>query len=433
MIRLLFTLLLAALPARAENLFKAESFTLDNGMKVIAVENRRAPAVTHMVWYKTGSIDDPRGKSGIAHVLEHLMFKGTPAVPDGEFSKIVARNGGNENAFTSYDYTAYYQNIARDRLELVMFLESDRMKNLRFTLKDFAPELEVVKEERLMRTENNPAALLAERRNQLLWGEHAYARPVIGFKKELAALTVNDARDFYKAHYAPDNAVLIVAGDISAAELKPLAEKYYGKLPPGRKARTKRVFTDSYPLKSTIEMTHPLAKIQTVTRTFVVPSYLSEGKESAHAYAVLAELLGAKDSGILYKRLVDTKKASSVSVDYRGFALDKGTFSIVAAVSPDSTAADIEAVLDRPVDIGEKALRQAKKRLIAGMEHWIDNPETTANVVGFAEILGLGIEELEKFPEKINAVSLDDVKAAYQNMTTVAPVVTTVLTPKATP
>ncbi len=433
MIRLLFTLLLAALPARAENLFKAESFTLDNGMKVIAVENRRAPAVTHMVWYKTGSIDDPRGKSGIAHVLEHLMFKGTPAVPDGEFSKIVARNGGNENAFTSYDYTAYYQNIARDRLELVMFLESDRMKNLRFTLKDFVPELEVVKEERLMRTENNPAALLAERRNQLLWGEHVYARPIIGFKKELAELTLEDAQDFYNTHYAPDNAILIVAGDITAAELKPLAEKYYGKLPPGRKARTKRVFTESYPLKSTIEMTHPLAKIQTVTRTFIVPSYLSEGKESAHAYAVLAELLGAKDSGLLYKRLVNTKKASSVSVDYRGFALDKGTFSIAAAVSPDATAADIEAALDRPVDMNEKALRQAKKRLVAGMEHLIDNPETTANVTGFAEILGLGIEELEKFPEKINAVSLDDVKAAYENMTAKSAVVTTVLTPEAAP
>lgn len=433
MILLLLALLLASCPVNAENLFKAESFTLNNGMKAIAIENHRAPAVTHMVWYKTGSIDDPLGKSGIAHVLEHLMFKGTPAVPDGEFSKIVARNGGNENAFTSRDYTAYYQNIARDRLELVMFLESDRMKNLRFSLQDFAPELEVVKEERLMRTENNPAALLAERRNRLLWGEHAYARPIIGFKQELAALTMKDAQDFYNTHYAPDNAILIVAGDITAAKLKPLAEKYYGAVPPGRKARTKRVFTDSQPLKATLEMAHPLAKMQTVTRTYIVPSYLSEGKETAHAYAVLAEILGAADSGVLYKRLVDSQKASAVSVDYSGFALDKGTFSISAAVSPASTAEAIRAAIDRPVKIGEKALRQAKKRLVAGMEHLIDDPATTATTVGLAEILGLGIEELESFPAKINAVTLGDVQAAYETLTTKAPFATTVLTPETAP
>lgn len=314
-----------------------------------------------------------------------------------------------------------------------MFLESDRMKNLRFSLQDFAPELEVVKEERLMRTENNPAALLAERRNRLLWGEHAYARPIIGFKQELAALTMKDAQDFYNTHYAPDNAILIVAGDITAAELKPLAEKYYGAVPPGRKARTKRVFTDSQPLKATLEMAHPLAKIQTVTRTYIVPSYLSEGKETAHAYAVLAEILGAADSGVLYKRLVDSQKAAAVSVDYSGFALDKGTFSISAAVSPASTAEAVRAAIDRPVKIGEKALRQAKKRLVAGMEHLIDDPATTATTVGLAEILGLGIEELESFPAKINAVTLGDVQAAYETLTTKAPFATTVLTPETAP
>ena len=204
------------LAAKAD-IFNADSFMLSNGLQVVVIENHRAPVVTQMMWYKTGSIDDPLGKSGIAHLLEHMMFKGTAAVPDGEFSKIIARNGGTENAFTSLDYTAYYQNIARDRLELVMFLESDRMKNLRFLQKDFDPELEVVKEERLMRTENNPAALLNERRNSALWGEHPYGRPVIGTKKELSALTLNDVKRFYRTHYAPDNAVLVVAGDITAA------------------------------------------------------------------------------------------------------------------------------------------------------------------------------------------------------------------------
>lgn len=176
-----------------------------------------------------------------------------------------------------------------------------------------------------------------------------------------------------------------------------------------------------------------MAKIQTVTRTYIVPSYLSEGKETAHAYAVLAEILGAADSGVLYKRLVDSQKASAVSVDYSGFALDKGTFSISAAVSPASTAEAVRAAIDRPVKIGEKALRQAKKRLVAGMEHLIDDPATTATTVGLAEILGLGIEELENFPAKINAVTLGDVQAAYETLTTKAPFATTVLTPETAP
>ena len=420
----------------AASVFDAETFTLDNGMQVAVIENRRAPVVTHMVWYKTGSIDDPAGKSGIAHVLEHMMFKGTPAVPDGEFSKIVARNGGTENAFTSHDYTAYYQNIARDRLELVMFLESDRMKNLRFSQQDFEPELEVVKEERLMRTENNPAGILDERRRAALWGEHPYGRPVIGTKKELPTLTLDDAQRFYQEHYTPENAVLVVAGDISAAELKPLAEKYYGAIAPSRTPADKRLFPAPAPLKSKLEMRHPQAKLYSLRRSYIVPSYLSEGRERAHAYAVLNEILGTYHLGKMYKHFVAGKKtAQSAATGYDGFALDKGTFSFFLTARDGESLSGLERELDRfadPASVTQKDLDKAKKRLVADLEYLNDNPETAANLVGLFYVLGLSVEDLKNWTANIEKVTLADVREAYGDMLASASV-TTYLMPREAP
>lgn len=422
-------------PALA-SIFETRTFTLDNGMQVAVIENHRAPVVTHMVWYKTGSIDDPAGKSGIAHVLEHMMFKGTPAVPDGEFSKIVARNGGTENAFTSLDYTAYYQNIARDRLELVMFLESDRMKNLRFSREDFDPELEVVKEERLMRVENNPAALLNERRNGLLWGEHPYGRPVIGTKKELAALTLEDAKRFYQTHYAPDNAVLVVAGDITADELKPLAEKYYGRIPPSRTAAEKKQFSVSYPVRSKIEMRHPQIKLHSLQRVYVVPSYLSENKEQSFSYAVLNEILGAYHLGKMYDHFITGRKtARSAGTNYSGFALDKGTFAFYVTARENVALNDLENDLNRFMKsekISQKEVDKAKKRLVADLEYLDDNPENAANLVGRFYALGLTVDDLKNRKANIEKVTLADVKKAYADMLSSASV-TTYLMPKDAP
>lgn len=420
------------LAAKAD-IFNADSFMLSNGLQVVVIENHRAPVVTQMMWYKTGSIDDPLGKSGIAHLLEHMMFKGTAAVPDGEFSKIIARNGGTENAFTSLDYTAYYQNIARDRLELVMFLESDRMKNLRFLQKDFDPELEVVKEERLMRTENNPAALLNERRNSALWGEHPYGRPVIGTKKELSALTLNDVKRFYRTHYAPDNAVLVVAGDITAEELKPLAEKYYGKIPPSRTAEAKRQFNFPYPVRSRIEMNHPQVRLHSLQRSYIVPSYLSEKREQSFAYAVLDELLGSYRLGKMHKHFVSDKKlARRIGTNYSGFVLDKGTFSIFMTARENKNLTELERELDRflsPQSVTQKDVDNAKKRLVADLEYLNDAPESAANLAGRFYALGLTIEDLKNWKQSIEAVSLSDVRKAYADMLT-APFVTTYLMPQ---
>ncbi len=421
--------------ARAD-VFDARTFTLDNGMRVVVIENRRAPVVTHMVWYKTGSTDDPFGKSGIAHVLEHLMFKGTAAVPDGEFSKIVARNGGTENAFTARDYTAYYQNIARDRLELVMFLESDRMKNLRFSEKSFSPELEVVKEERLMRTENNPAALLAERRDSLLWGEHPYARPVIGWKKELAALTTEDAERFYNAHYSPDNAVLVVAGDIDADELKPLAQKYYGAIPPNRAPVEKRPFPTSYPVTGKIEMRHPQVHLNSIQRAYAAPSYSSKEKNKAFAFAVLEETLGSYHLGKLYKHFIDkTKTARYVGTFYDGFAADRGVFSIAIHAADGVAPAELEQELNRflkTVSFTDSDVEKAKKRLIAGIEHLNDDPETSANVAGLFYVLGLDIDDLKNRTANIAAVTPDDTRKAFAELRSSASV-TTYLMPQDSP
>lgn len=433
---LLFFFFFLGAPLANADIFDTEVFTLDNGMQVAVIENHRAPIVSHMVWYKTGAIDDPLGKSGIAHVLEHMMFKGTTAVPDGEFSKIVARNGGSENAFTSLDYTAYYQDIAKDRLELVMFLESDRMKNLRFSQKDFDPELEVVKEERLMRIENNPAALLSEHRNRLLWGEHPYARPVIGTKKELSALTLEDAKRFYQTHYAPDNAILVVAGDVSVEEIKPLAEKYYGKIPPSRTARSKKQFTLPYPVRSRIEMRHPQIKLYSLQRVYIVPSHLSENKEQSYAYTVLDEILGTYHLGKMYRHfIVNQKTARSAGTSYAGFTLSNGTFGFYITARENKSLNDLEKELDRfmnPDSITQKDLDKAKKRLVADIEYLNDNPATAANIVGRFYTLGMTIEDLKNWTVNIEKVTLDDVKKAYADLLK-APSVTTYLMPENAP
>ncbi len=217
-------------PANAA-VFTPETFMLKNGMQVVVIQNHRVPVVSHMVWYRVGAADEGPGETGVAHFLEHLMFKGTPSYPDGEFSTIVARNGGQENAFTSYDYTGYYQTVARDRLELVMAMESDRMSNLVLSDEDISTERLVVLEERRSRTDNNPSAILNEQVNAALFLNYPYRDPVIGWENEIRELNRDAILGFYQRWYAPNNAILVVAGDITAYELRPLAEKYYVAVP----------------------------------------------------------------------------------------------------------------------------------------------------------------------------------------------------------
>jgi len=223
-----------------QKLFDAKTFTLDNGLQVVVVEDHRVPVVSHMVWYRVGAADEPPGASGIAHLLEHLMFKGTANIEPGQFSKIVARHGGQDNAFTSSDYTAYYQNIAAEHLAMVMEMEADRMRNLRIDPAEVMTERDVVIEERLTRTENEPAALLGERLDMALWMTHPYRNPVIGWQHELSQLDQDDAGLFYKQWYAPNNAIVVVSGDVTPDEVKRLAERYYGPLERGPEFKRER-------------------------------------------------------------------------------------------------------------------------------------------------------------------------------------------------
>src|SRR5436305_590756 len=225
-----FLLFAAATTVSAEEASPVETFTLDNGMQVVVIPDHRAPVVTHMVWYRAGSADEPQGKDGIAHFVEHLMFKGTTHYPPGAFSRIIRKNGGEENAFTAKDYTCFYQRIAKDRLELVMDLEADRMQNLSLDDANVASEHEVIMEERRQRTDNQPSGLLAEQLDASMYLVHPYHRPVIGWMEDIKKLDRTDAMNFYRAHYTPGNTVLVVAGDVTLAEVRELAEKHYGKL-----------------------------------------------------------------------------------------------------------------------------------------------------------------------------------------------------------
>jgi zinc protease len=422
---LLLALTLLALVALAPSIaraqfFNAESFTLDNGLQVVVVPNHRVPVVTHMVWYKVGAADEPPGKSGLAHVLEHMMFKGTDTIPPGQFSKIVARNGGRDNAFTSSDYTGYFQNIARDRLETVMEMEADRMANLRLAEDDFQTERDVVIEERLSRTENEPAALLGERLDQALWSVHPYRNPVIGWAHELAALTRQDALDFYDLYYAPNNAVVVIAGDITADAVRPMAERTYGRVPADHAAPARaRVRDLPPPVDVALTMTHPRVAQASWWRRIIAPGQNTEHAELYAPLQVLAELLGGGPVSRLYDGLVmEQKVAVSAGAGYSGRAVDFGTFSLYATPAAGRTPAEVGAAVEAEIarllqdGVTEAEVEGAKRRLKASVIYARDSMFGAARIVGAALATGASLDDIERWPDDVAAVTPDDVMEA---------------------
>ena len=284
--------------------FDPQTFTLANGLQVVVVENHRAPVVTHMVWYRCGAADEKPGKTGIAHFLEHLMFKGTKTMGPGAFSAKVARYGGDENAFTASDYTAYFQSVAVERLADVMRLEADRMANLVLTDKEVLPERDVILEERRQRTDNEPGARLSEMMRASLFLNHPYRMPTIGWENEMRGLTTADALDWYGKWYAPNNAILIIAGDVTVDQVRPLAEKYYGviaKRDVPVRSRPQEP-TQFAPRRVTLESAE--VKQGQWSRQYQAPSYRIGPKEDVYALEVLAEILGGNTTSRLYRRLV---------------------------------------------------------------------------------------------------------------------------------
>ncbi len=421
--RAFFVLALAALmPAfaggAAAGVFNPETFTLANGMTVVVVPNHRVPVVTHMVWYKVGSADEGQGESGIAHFLEHLMFKGTRKRAPGEFSKILARNGGRENAFTSTDYTAYHQTIAVDRLEPIMEMEADRMTNLMLDDRAVETEKQVVLEERRSRTDNNPSAVLHEQVNAALYLNYPYRRPVIGWEHEIRALNREAVLRFYKRWYAPNNAVLVVAGDITAAKLKPMAEKYYGAIPAAPAIARERPSEPPQRAARRVAYTDARVRQPSWSRYFLAPSLKSGDTRHAYPLEVLSDILGGA-SGRLYRSLVvDRKIAVSAGSSYGADDLGPSRFAIYASPQPDVTMDKLEASVDAEIaklladGVTESEVARAKKRMRAQAVYARDSMRTGARVLGAALASGLTIDDVESWPERIGAVTVEQINAA---------------------
>jgi len=432
----LLAALASARPAAAQ-VFNPETFTLTNGLQVVVISNHRSPIVTQMVWYKTGAADETWGKSGIAHFLEHLMFRGTREVAPGEFSKIVARNGGRDNAFTSYDYTAYFQNVSRDRLELVMKMEADRMAGLTLTDEVVNPERDVILEERRQVVENRPSSLLREQMGAALFLNHPYHRPIIGWEHEMRALTREDAIAWYEKYYNPSNAILIVAGDITVAELKPLAEKYYGPIP-GR-VLPQRVRPEEPPprVARRIELKDQRVAQPSISRNYLAPSYRAGAKEHAYALQVLAELLGGATTSRLNRTLVlEQEVATNAGAWYDPQAFDLGTFGLSASARSGVDIAKVEAALDAQIQklltegASEDEVERAKSRMRASAIYARDSLSTGARVIGAALTTGQTIEDVEAWPQRIGAVTAAQVNAAARAVLQPERSVTGLLLPK---
>ena len=401
------------------------NFKLDNGMEVVVLEDHRAPVVVHMVWYRVGAADEPLGKSGIAHYLEHLLFKATDNLESGELSDTVARNGGSDNAFTSYDYTGYFQRVAADRLELMMRMESDRMVNLRLVEEDIATERDVVIEERNQRTENDPGALFAEQRRAAQYLNHPYGIPIIGWKHEAEALTLDDAVSFYKAHYAPNNAILVVAGDVEPDDVKALAETYYGAIPANSEIKKRdRVIEPPQLAERRLTYADPRVAQPYVIRTYLAPERDSGAQTEAAALTLLAELLGGSgtSSAFAEKLQFETQVAIYTSAFYSGQSLDDSTFGLVIVPSEGVSLADAEAAMDNAVaeflaeGVDSEKLERIKMQLRASLIYGEDSIGSLARRYGSALTSGLTVQDVQDWPGILQAVTEDDIIAAANSV-----------------
>lgn len=415
---LLTVLFLGLLCSQSEaKLFDMDSFELQNGLRVIVIPNHKAPIVKHMVWYQAGAVDEPIGKGGVAHLLEHLMFRGTKEVEDGAFNEIVIRNGADMNAFTSYDMTAYHEFSDLSRLELMMALEADRMANLEFDENAFKKEQQIVFQERKQVVENNPTAYFSEMMRRNLWQEHPYSRPITGTPEEILSLTSDDVWDFYHRFYAPNNAILVLSGDIDSVAAKTLAEKHYGKI-----ARRNNSKTTEFPKLENTSSTKTLMKTKDVStsrfvREYIVPSYRQD-KQVSYALAVLSTYLGEGETSFLYRQLVkDENVTVAISTDYDFTGRSYGTFRISAVLAPNVSPAEFEEKLDEAMNeavrrLNWDTLSMVKNKMLAGLVYLKDNPSDAAYIAGAWAMSDMPLEDIENYDENVLSVKLADVHRA---------------------
>ena len=400
------------------------TFALDNGMQVVVVEDHRAPVVQHMLWYRAGSADEPKGSSGVAHFLEHLLFKATDKMEAGELSATVARNGGRDNAFTSYDYTAYFQRVAADRLELMMQMESDRMRNIRLTEDNIRTERDVIIEERNQRTENDPGALFGEQIAAAQYLNHRYGVPIIGWMHEMRTLDMQDALEFYQTYYSPNNAVLVVSGDVTPDEVRRLAEEYYGVIPsnpdlperlraeePPQTAERRLIFRDA-------RVAQPY-----VRRSYLAPERDAGAQERAAALTILSEILGGGTTSYLSEALqFDSQIATYTAAFYRGVSLDDTTFNLIVVPQPNVSLQEAEDAMDAAIasflteGVDAAQLERIKMQIRASEIYARDDVDRIANRYGQALTSGLTIEDVKAWPEILDAVTAEDIQQAARDL-----------------
>ncbi|MGE0154044.1 MAG: M16 family metallopeptidase [Reyranellaceae bacterium] len=412
-----------ATASAAERGFAFKSYVLDNGLQVVVFPNHRAPIVNQTLWYRVGSADEPKGVSGIAHFLEHLMFKGTPSVPPGEFSKIVARNGGRDNAFTSYDYTGYFQTIAADRLELVMRMEADRMANLVLADDQVLPERDVILEERRSRTDNSPAALLSEAVIEALFGPEGYGIPIIGYEREMRQLSRADAIAFYGKHYAPNNAILVVAGDVDPERVRELAQHYFGAYKRADLQPRTRPFRTAIHGPAHVERRDARVQQAQWSRDFLAPSYVAGETRHAVPLQVLAYVLGGNQNSRLNLELVvKDKVASQASSWYSPTALGQTTFGVSATPAAGVALKTVEEAVEREIarirDQGVTAeeLARAKLQLLAANVYALDSLTSGARIYGGQLAIGRTVEQIGAWPDQVEAVTAEQVQEAARHV-----------------
>jgi zinc protease len=411
-------------PARAQGaallgdppVFGAKLARLPNGLTVVSLDSRRAPVAAQMVWYRVGSADEPQGLSGMAHFLEHLMFRGTPSVPSGQFSRRVARVGGNDNAFTSFDYTAYHQQVARESLPLVMAMEADRMQSILLDEATIETERGVILEERRQVVDNVPRARFREQLNATAYINHPYGRPVIGFEHEIRGIPRAALKDFHDRHYAPDNAILILSGAVSSDEAMALAEEHYGKIP--AKGLAPRIRPQEPPAVADrrVSLRDPRASEPSVTRVWLAPTYVApgpfaDGTRHALPLEVAAHILGGGPGSRLYAALVETGLATGAGAWFTGEAVDATDLGVAATVRQGSEPAKLEAALDATLarfleeGASEAETSRAIRQMTEGAIFARDSLMGGARVVGAALAVGMELDAVEAWPARIRTVT----------------------------
>lgn len=400
-------------------------FSLPNGLQAVVIEDHRAPVVVNMVWYRIGAADEASGHSGVAHFLEHLMFQGTGNLAPGEFSTTVEATGGNDNAFTSWDYTAYFQRVASSELDRMMQMEADRMVGLKLTVEDVATERDVIIQERAQRTDSEPSALLGEQLDAALYMNHPYGRPVIGWKHEMEALTREDAIAFYRANYAPNNAILVVAGDVTPQQVKAMAEKHFGPLPPST-AITPRLRPGEPPQLAPrrIAMVDERVSEPYVTRSYLAPERKPGDQRKAAAMVLLAELLGGNPTTSVLARSLqfDQKIAVYSGAGYDGTSIDTSSLQITVVPLPDVSLKDAEAALDKVLakfltdGVDAEEFARIKAQVRAADVYASDSTQGLAQKYGAALTVGLSVKDVQDWPGVVADVTTDDVMSVAREV-----------------